>query len=231
MKSRVKARSVFAVTAERTRGMWQGSALALVAGWKIEARNDRDRSSTIGVIVERAGAYTDVLLPAVPSVRLEEGNRMGRIHHEYHIDAPPEVAWAVGRDPDRMPEWNTTTVSVKDVSGPLDVQGATYTTVSKIVGRPLEVRWQVEQVDPGRMAEVTASAPRGGSARVIVRYEPDGSGTKLSTDLDYELPMGFLGGVADKLFAERAMTRDVHHSGENFKALVEEEAMVPSTTG
>ena len=125
---------------------------------------------------------------------------MGRIHHEYHIDAPPEVAWAVGRDPDRMPEWNTTTVSVKDVSGPLDRQGATYTTVSKIVGRPLEVQWQVEQVDPGRMAEVTASSPRGGSARVIVRYEPDGSGTKLSTDLDYELPMGFLGDVADKLF-------------------------------
>jgi uncharacterized membrane protein len=156
---------------------------------------------------------------------------MGRIHHEYHIDAPPEVAWAVGRDPNRMPQWNTTTVSVKDVSGPLDRQGATYTTVSKIAGRPLEVRWQVEQVDPGRLAEVTGSAPRGGTAHLIVRYEPDGSGTKLSTDLDYELPMGFLGDVADKLFAERAMTRDVHHSGENFKALVEEEAMVATASG
>ena len=86
---------------------------------------------------------------------------MGRIHHEYHIDAPPEVAWAVGRDPDRMPEWNTTTVSVKDVSGPLDLQGATYTTVSKIAGRLLEVQWRVERVDSGRLAEVTASAPKG----------------------------------------------------------------------
>ena len=156
---------------------------------------------------------------------------MGRIHHEYHIDAPPEVAWAVGLDANRMPEWNTTTVSVKDVSGPLDRQGATYTTVSKIVGRPLEVQWQVEQVDPGRMAEVTASSPRGGSARVVVRYDPDGAGTKVSTDIDYELPMGFLGDVADKLFGERAMTRDVHHSGENFKALVEEQAMVPTASG
>ena len=156
---------------------------------------------------------------------------MGRIHHEYHIDAPPELAWAVGRDPTRMPEWNTTTVSVKDVSGPLDREGATYTTVSKIAGRPLEVQWQVERVEPGRLAEVTASAPKGGSAHLVVRYEPDGSGTKLITDLDYELPMGFLGNVADKLFAERAMIRDVHHSGENFKALVEEQAMVPSATG
>lgn len=156
---------------------------------------------------------------------------MGKIHHEYHIDAPPEVAWAVGRDPNRMPEWNTTTVSVKDVSGPLDRPGASYTTVSKIVGRPLEVRWHVERVEPNRLAEVTASTPGGGTAHLIVRYEPDGSGTKLSTDLDYELPMGFLGDVADKLFAERAMVRDIHHSGENFKALVEEEAMVPAATG
>ena len=156
---------------------------------------------------------------------------MGRIHHEYHIDAPPEVAWALGRDANRIPEWNTTTVSVKDVSGPLDRQGATYTAVSKIAGRPLEVQWEVKQVDPGRMAEVTASSPRGGSAHLIVRYEPDGSGTKFSMDLDYELPMGFLGDVADKLFAERSMTRDVQHSGENFKALVEEAAMVPTTSG
>lgn len=156
---------------------------------------------------------------------------MGRIHHEYHIDASPELAWAVGRDPDRMPEWNTTTVSVKEVSGPLDRPGAAYTTVSKIVGRPLEVRWRVEQVERGRFAEVTASTPGGGTAHLTVRYEPDGSGTKLITDLEYELPMGFLGDVADKLFAERAMIRDIHHSGENFKALVEEEAMVPAAAG
>ena len=90
----------------------------------------------------------------VPSLAISNSTvpsgRMGRIHHNYHNDAPPEVAWAVGRDPNRMPEWNTTTVSVKDVSGSLDRPGATYTTVSKIAGRPLEVRWQVEQVDPSR---------------------------------------------------------------------------------
>jgi hypothetical protein len=46
----------------------------------------------------------------------------------------------------------------------------------------------------------------------------------MTVDLDYELPGGFLGGVADKVFAERAMVRDVRHSSENFKALVEQEA-------
>jgi len=188
-------------------------------------RIDRVRPTTMEHIVNEPGP-ADVLLPAVPSVRLAEGSQMGHVHHEYHIDAPPQAVWALGRDPNRMPEWNTTTVSVKDVTGPLDRPGATYTTVSKIVGRPLEVQWQVEQADPGRLVEAKGSSSGGGSARLVVRYEPDGSGTKLITDLDYELPMGFLGDIADKLFAERAMIRDIHHSGENFKALAEEDAKV-----
>ena len=40
-----------------------------------------------------------------------------------------------------------------------------------------------------------------------------------------------IGDIADKLLGERAMIRDVRHSGENFKALVEEEAMVPTASG
>jgi uncharacterized membrane protein len=151
---------------------------------------------------------------------------MGRVENVVHIDAPVETAWAIGRDANRIPEWNTTVLSVKDVSGPLDQVGATYTAMSKVVGRPLEVHWRVEKVEPLRFGESSATGPAGGTARVSVRYEPDGAGTKVTAQLEYELPMGFLGGVADKLFAERAMARDLRHSGENFKALVEAEALV-----
>ena len=149
---------------------------------------------------------------------------MGHVHESIHVDAPVDVAWSIGRDANRIPEWNTTVASVKDVSGPLDVVGASYTAVSKIVGRPLEVGWRVERVEPMRLGESVATAPGGGSARARVAYEPDGTGTRSTIDVDYELPGGFLGGVADKVFAERAMARDVRHSSENFKALVEQEA-------
>ncbi|HET9455789.1 MAG TPA: SRPBCC family protein [Candidatus Limnocylindrales bacterium] len=151
---------------------------------------------------------------------------MGQVHETVHIDAPVDVAWAIGRDVNRIPEWNTTVASVKDATGPLDVVGASYTAVSKIVGRPLEVVWRVERVEPMRFGEAVATAPGGGSARTRVAYEPDGAGCRVTIDVDYELPGGFLGGVADKLFAERSMARDVRHSSENFKALVEQEAAV-----
>jgi uncharacterized membrane protein len=153
---------------------------------------------------------------------------MGHVRNSVHIDAPAEIAWDVGRDPNRIPEWNTTVVEVKDLSGPLDQPGTTYTAVSKIVGRPLDVRWRIDRVEPLRRLESSASAPGGGSAQLTVEYVPEGGGTTVSVEVDYELPMGFLGDMADKLFAERAMTRDLRHSGENFKALVEEAAAVPA---
>ena len=149
---------------------------------------------------------------------------MGHVSHTVRVDAPIDVAWAIGRDANRIPEWNTTVVSVKDVSGQLDQVGATYTATSKIVGRPLEVQWRVDRVEPMRVGEAVATTPGGGTARTRVQYEPDGDGTRMTIDVDYELPGGFLGGVADKLFAERAMERDIRHSSENFKALVEQEA-------
>jgi hypothetical protein len=42
----------------------------------------------------------------------------------------------------------------------------------------------------------------------------------------YELPGGFIGDLAFKLFAERAVERDLRHSNENFKAIVEAEVPV-----
>lgn len=44
--------------------------------------------------------------------------------------------------------------------------------------------------------------------------------------MDYELPGGFFGDIADRLFMERQIERDVKHSNENFKALCE--AKVPA---
>jgi len=69
----------------------------------------------------------------------------------------------------------------------------------------------------------------GGQARQRVDYEAEGDGTRVTVDMEYELPMGLLGDVIDKLVAERMVARDVRHSSENFKALVEEEATVAAT--
>src|SRR5215218_8343608 len=90
--------------------------------------------------VYRAWGCADVLL-AVVLIRAAQGRvgHMGHIHESVHIDAPVEAAWRLGRDASRMPEWNTTTVEVKDVTGPLEQVGSRVTLVSKVAGRRLDV--------------------------------------------------------------------------------------------
>ena len=153
---------------------------------------------------------------------------MSHVRNSVHIEAPPEVAWQVGRDAERIPHWNTTAVAVKDVTGPLDQVGTRFTIESRVAGRPLDITWEIREVERPRYFVATATTPMGGSARQRVDYEPADGGTKVTLDLEYELAPGLLGKLMSKAFAERMLERDVVSSGENFKALVEEEARVPA---
>ena len=153
---------------------------------------------------------------------------MGHVRQMGHVDAPPDRVFALTIDATRDPEWNSSVVEVKDVTGLLDSVGASYTAILKLGGRPLETRWEVTKVEKPRLIEQRASSSAGGSATSTTTFEPAGDGTDLTVEVDYELPGGFVGGVADKLFVERAIERDVKHSIENFKAICEAEATVPA---
>lgn len=152
---------------------------------------------------------------------------MGHVVNTIHIDASPERVFEYGLNAERLPEWNATFAEVKDISGPLDRVGASYTSVLKIAGRRLESRWEVTRFEKPTYFEMAGTAPGGGRATVITRNEPADGGTKSTVELDYELPGGFLGGFVNKLFVERAIERDVKHTSENFKAIVEAEALTP----
>lgn len=151
---------------------------------------------------------------------------MAQIVTHYHVDAPPDRVFELGAHAERIPEWNASITEVKDVTGPLDHLGAAYTAIMKIAGRRLEARWEVARIEKPSYTELRGSAPGGGRATMITRSEPAGGGSDCTFELDYELPGGFIGDLAFKLFAERSVERDVRHSNENFKAIVEAEVPV-----
>ena len=148
---------------------------------------------------------------------------MGHVVNHVHIDAAPERVFGLAIQPERLPEWQANLVEVRDVSGPGDQVGTSWTAIMKIGGRKLDGRWEVTRVERPTYVELSGTAPGGGRATVINRFEPEDGGTDASIELDYVLPGGFLGGVADKLFVERSVERDTRHSGENFKAICEAE--------
>jgi uncharacterized membrane protein len=153
---------------------------------------------------------------------------MGHVRHTGHVDTSPDDAFALGVDVSRGPEWNNSLVAVRDVTGQLDTLGASYVAILKLGGRQLETRWEVTGVEKPKLLELRASAPQGGTAISTTHFEPADGGTDMTIEVDYELPGGFAGSVADKLFVERAIERDVKHSMENFKAICEAQASVPA---
>jgi hypothetical protein len=145
-----------------------------------------------------------------------------------HVDVSPDRAFALTIDATREPEWNSSVVEVKDLSSKLDTVGASYVAILKLGGRRLETRWEVSKVEVSKLLEQTATSPAGGQATAKTTFEPAGGGTDITIEVDYELPGGFVGGVADRLFVERAIERDIKHSIENFKAICEVEEQVPA---
>jgi uncharacterized membrane protein len=153
---------------------------------------------------------------------------MGHIRESIHIDAPIDQVWELSANCERFPEWQTGIVEVKDCTGPIDHVGAKYTAVYKSMGRKLEGTFEVTRAEKPRMIEEKATVPGGGHGNSIVTLDPAGGGTDVTLTFDYELPGGFIGDLANKLFMERALERDLRHSNENFKALCEAEAKVPA---
>lgn len=152
---------------------------------------------------------------------------MGQIRERIHIDAPPEKVWKLGAQAELYPEWQTGVVQVRDVSGPIDHVGASYTVIYRTMGRQLDATFTVTKVELGRLIEEEGTAPGGGRGTSKLMLDPADGGTDLSFEFDYDLPGGFVGDIADKLFLERAIQRDIHHSQENFKELCQ--AKIPAS--
>lgn len=112
---------------------------------------------------------------------------------------------------------------MKDATGDrLDQVGTRYTAVNPLAGRPIEGQWEVTQAEPNRVLEMTGTAPGGGRAVSRAVFADADGATDATIELDYELPGGFLGQFANRLYVERALQRDIRHSTENVKALCEE---------
>ncbi len=144
-----------------------------------------------------------------------------------HVEAPIERVFEMFTDVKRWPEWMPGGVEIKEITGPLDKAGTKVHEVSRFLGRTMESWDEVVEAERPRLWKLkTQSGGMKGSA--TYRLIPVGQGTDIVVEADYELPAGFLGHIADRLFLEKAMERQMRHAGENVKALIEAEVQVPA---
>jgi uncharacterized protein YndB with AHSA1/START domain len=146
---------------------------------------------------------------------------MTLIRKRFHFDVPIEKVFELGTDFKRYPEWNVSYPVTKEVIGDPRAIGTRIEMTMRLLGREIPTTATIIEIDPPSYLKLTGTSAEGGKSTAIYRLTPVGSGADLEFEFEYELPAGFLGHIADKLFVERAIERDLDHSAENFKALVE----------
>jgi len=155
---------------------------------------------------------------------------MGQISESVDINAPLEICWAINADASRLTEWNPAILEVRDVTGPLDKVGTTYTGVIRAMGRRFDGRNKVLRVEPLKSVDTAGTGVGGAMARVHVEFARRGpSATRVTVTIRYDLPGGILGGIAEKLFATRQLEEQLTTSNAGFKALAEREARRAAT--
>jgi uncharacterized membrane protein len=165
-------------------------------------------------------------LPGRPGfLPAQEGIGMGHVRLSEHIDAPIDHVWDINVSCERLPEWNVNIVEVKDCPGRLDRVGAKATTVGRVMGRKLEGQAETVTADRPHVFAQKVTGAGGITASVTSTYTEAAGGTDMTVELEYDFPMGFFGGIAEKLLGG-SIRRDIDHSVANFKELCE--ATVPA---
>ena len=142
---------------------------------------------------------------------------MRHVHQEVRVEAPVEHVFKLACAWERQPEWNPY-MKVENVSGPIDTVGTTFDTTMSLVGQKIRSRGEIVGVEPMRMLHIHGVPEAGGASDWIYRFEPDGSATRCSVDIDYEVP-GLVQGVMDVLVYHGALDRAARHMAENFAAI------------
>ncbi|HET9084247.1 MAG TPA: SRPBCC family protein [Candidatus Limnocylindrales bacterium] len=145
---------------------------------------------------------------------------MNQLRFTQHFEVPVEQAFELAIDYKRLPEWNVSYVAVDEVTGPPDKVGTKIYAKIRLLGRTMEGWAKIVEIERPRLVRMTGTSTQGGSLTTTYRFTPVGTGSDIEILAEYELP-GMFGQVADKLFVQKAIERDVRHSLENFKAFVE----------
>jgi uncharacterized protein YndB with AHSA1/START domain len=118
---------------------------------------------------------------------------MGNHHVSAHVAAAPERVFDLWTDLDRMKDWVGGVTRVSDVSGPVAQAGTTYTVW---FGR-MASRTEVLEADPPRFLRTRfGNGLLAGES--IVRFEPEGDGTRIDQEFQ---TTGLIPNLMGRIFA------------------------------
>ena len=155
---------------------------------------------------------------------------MAKIEGTIEIAASPETCWGVIADPTYFSKLVPDVISnIVDPPG-LATVGQKFHAIGRMAGRRVEFLGETTEVEPNRKL-VSRQRPGGlfKSFTASTLLEPTKKGTRASQVFEYEVSMGYLGKIINKLVAERTIRKNANSYLTNLKEIAELKEM-PKTT-
>jgi uncharacterized membrane protein len=145
---------------------------------------------------------------------------MPTLENAIAIAAPIERVFHLACDIEHIPEWFVGTSEVSNVNQTDNMLGSTWDWHYRILGWPFKGQARLVELDePHRSAtEITGDV----AARFVWNYKSQDGETLVESRIDYTVPMGLMGRLADALWARRTFERNLRRSLENLKRACEE---------
>jgi ligand-binding SRPBCC domain-containing protein len=145
---------------------------------------------------------------------------VARIVRDVYVSCPPSKVFDVLATVERLTEFSEMTVEVKGPGRPVQ-PGDRFEQVVRVAGLNLETEWEVTEVERDSLIRVDGRSRGNGRATLVDRMTPEGDGTRVTLEVDYDLPWGILGEIADKLVVERKNEDEAEGILERLKQLCE----------
>jgi uncharacterized membrane protein len=143
---------------------------------------------------------------------------MAKVERSIVINAPTDAIDEVALDAGRLPEWYVGVEETKPDHLYPEVDGKVL-LVYKAAGVTFRLALTVQELVRGDHISYQMAGMMIGTQ--TWSYTPGSGGTRLTALVEYEIPGGALGRVADRLVVERMNAKNLEQSLENLKALVE----------
>ncbi len=146
---------------------------------------------------------------------------MAEIHKSTTVAEPVEKVFEIVDDPANFPKYVPNVHDVVDVRRSEGRIGDSFRVIYKVLGVTFDEKFTVTDYErPNRIKSTFAGGMNGTFAWT---FEPQGEGTKISVDVDYQLAGGPLGKAVDSLMLQRVNEKTIEDTLKNLGRVAAEQ--------
>jgi uncharacterized membrane protein len=146
---------------------------------------------------------------------------MSKFTRDVVVACPPSHVFGVLSNVERLPEFSHLTVAIRNGPGRVIEVGDRFEQSVRVLGIEFDTDWEVTEVVADTTIRVEGRSQHSGKASLTQNVAPEGTGSRVTFEVDYDPPFGILGDIADKVVFERKNEEDAEHILARLKELCE----------